>query len=88
MGSDFSTPLEPHKDSRFRVFPVQLASSREHPRGIPLVVQHFADKYARRMKKQIKSIPPETMKALERWYRPENIREIESLIETSVILSP
>lgn len=73
---------------RLKVFPVHLTPLRERPGDIPILVHHFVQKHARRMNKQIDSIPPEVMQALERWQWPGNIRELENFIERAVILSP
>jgi transcriptional regulator with GAF, ATPase, and Fis domain len=72
---------------RLRVFPIQVPPLRERPEDVPLLVHHFVQKHARRMNRRIESIPPETMKALERWPWPGNVRELENLIERAVILS-
>jgi formate hydrogenlyase transcriptional activator len=55
---------------------------------IPLLVRHFVQHYARRMNRTIDTIPSETMEALVRHSWPGNIRELQNLIERSVILSP
>jgi formate hydrogenlyase transcriptional activator len=73
---------------RLRVFPIHLAPLRERAGDIPILVHHFVEKHARRMKKRIDTIPPEVMQALEWWQWPGNIRELENLIERAVILSP
>jgi formate hydrogenlyase transcriptional activator len=73
---------------RLRVFPIHLAPLRERAGDIPILVHHFVEKHARRMRKRIDTIPPEVMQALERWQWPGNIRELENLIERAVILSP
>jgi len=72
---------------RLRVFPITIPALRERRDDIPLLVQYFVAKHARRMHKQITSIPPEVMKALEKWDWPGNIRELENFIERAVILS-
>jgi formate hydrogenlyase transcriptional activator len=72
---------------RLRVFPITIPALRERRDDIPLLVQYFVVKHARRMNKQITSIPSEVMKALERWDWPGNIRELENFIERAVILS-
>ena len=72
---------------RLNVFPIQIPPLRERPEDIPLLVRYFTQKYARRMEKQIESIPSGTMKKLTRWHWPGNIRELENLIERSVILT-
>ena len=53
-----------------------------------MLVRHFAQQFARRMKKTIEVIPAETMEALTRYDWPGNIRELQNLIERAVILSP
>ena len=53
-----------------------------------MLVRHFAQQFARRMKKTIETIPAETMQALSRYDWPGNIRELQNLIERAVILSP
>ncbi len=72
---------------RLNVFPVPLPPLRERREDIPALVQHFVEIYARRMSKQIGNIPSETMSALTSYEWPGNIRELQNLIERSVILS-
>ena len=52
-----------------------------------MLVRHFAQQFARRMKKNIEDIPSETMESLARYDWPGNIRELQNLIERAVILS-
>src|SRR3989442_633267 len=72
---------------RFNVFPITAPSLRERPEDIPLLVRYFAQKYARLMNKQIETIPAGAMTALAKYHWPGNIRELENMIERSVILS-
>ncbi len=72
---------------RLNVFPIIAPSLRERSEDIPLLVRYFAQKYARRMNKQIETIPGEAMEALSRYAWPGNIRELENFIERAVILS-
>ena len=72
---------------RLNVFPIRIPPLRERREDIPLLVQHFTQKYARRMNKQIDTIPEATIQKLQRWSWPGNVRELENLIERSVILS-
>jgi formate hydrogenlyase transcriptional activator len=60
---------------------------RERPEDIPLLVNFFAQKFARQMKKPIESVPKETMSALINYHWPGNIRELQNLVERAVILS-
>ena len=52
-----------------------------------MLVRYFAQEFARRMNKQIDTVPVETMAALSRYHWPGNVRELENLIERAVILS-
>ena len=73
---------------RLNVFPVVVPPLRERREDIPMLVRHFAQEFARRMKKSIETIPSETMEALIRYEWPGNIRELQNLVERAVILSP
>ena len=72
---------------RLNVFPIRIPPLRERPEDIPLLVRYFAQKYGRRMEKQIESVPAAAMKKLASWHWPGNIRELENFIERSVILT-
>jgi formate hydrogenlyase transcriptional activator len=71
---------------RLNVFPISIPALRERPEDIPLLVQHFAQKFARQMNKNIDAISCETMEALTRYSWPGNIRELQNVIERSVIV--
>jgi formate hydrogenlyase transcriptional activator len=73
---------------RLNVFPVHVPALRERRDDIPMLVRHFAQQFARRMKKTIETIPAETMDVLTGYEWPGNIRELQNLIERAVILSP
>ena len=72
---------------RLNVFPIRIPPLRERREDIPMLVQHFTQKYARQMGKQIDTIPESTIQKLQRWSWPGNVRELENLIERSVILT-
>ena len=72
---------------RLNVFPVLVPPLREREEDIPLLVRHFVQKYTRRMKKQIDTIPVAAMNALSEYHWPGNVRELENFVERSVILS-
>jgi len=72
---------------RLNVFPIDVPPLRDRRDDIPLLVHYFANKYARRMGKQIESIPNETMDALSRYSWPGNIRELQNLMERAALLS-
>lgn len=73
---------------RLNVFPIEIPPLRKRVEDIPLLVSYFAQKHARRMNKQIETIPNDAMQALCRYRWPGNVRELENLIERAVILSP
>jgi formate hydrogenlyase transcriptional activator len=72
---------------RLNVFPIHMPALRERKEDIPLLVHYLAQKFARRMNKQINIIPAETMNALVNWKWPGNVRELENVMERSVIRS-
>ena len=72
---------------RLNVFPVELPPLGERPEDIPLLVPHFAEDFSRRMSRTVETISSETMNALCQYRWPGNIRELQNVIERSVILS-
>ncbi|HEY5932505.1 MAG TPA: sigma 54-interacting transcriptional regulator [Nitrospira sp.] len=72
---------------RLKVFPITVPLLRERPDDIPLLVRHFAQKFAQRMKKRIETVPSEAMKALQNYSWPGNVRELENFVERAVILT-
>lgn len=73
---------------RLSVFPVRVPPLRDRKEDIPNLVRYFTQKFARAMDRRIERIPGETMEFLVRWPWPGNIRELQNLVERSVILSP
>ncbi|MGH9563682.1 MAG: sigma 54-interacting transcriptional regulator, partial [Terracidiphilus sp.] len=72
---------------RLKVFPVFAPPLRDRAADIPVLARHFVSRHARRMGKNIESIPPEAMEALVAWKWPGNIRELENFLERAVILT-
>jgi formate hydrogenlyase transcriptional activator len=72
---------------RLNVIPILVPALRERPEDVPLLVQHFAELYSRRMNKAIQTIPSETMSAMVQYEWPGNVRELQNVIERAVILS-
>ncbi|MCL7487695.1 MAG: sigma 54-interacting transcriptional regulator [Desulfobulbaceae bacterium] len=73
---------------RLNVFPITVPPLRMRTEDIPPMVHAFVQRFARKMGKQITSIPRETMQALLDYPWPGNVRELESIIERAVILCP
>jgi len=72
---------------RLNVFPVTLPPLRERKEDIPVLSAFFIHKYAQKIGKQINSVSSEAMKKLMLYDWPGNIRELENLIERSVLLT-
>jgi formate hydrogenlyase transcriptional activator len=73
---------------RLHVFPLVMPPLRERQEDIPALVRYFVQKYARRMNREVETIPTETLDTLVHYAWPGNIRELENLIERAVIVSP
>ncbi len=72
---------------RLHVFPLILPPLRDRREDIPLLTRYFTQKYAQRMSRKIESIPTAAMEILTSYEWPGNIRELQNVIERSVILS-
>jgi len=72
---------------RLNVFPMTLPPLRERRDDIPLLVEHFVEKFARQQSKAINAIPEEVMMALARYDWPGNIRELQNVIERGVVMT-
>jgi PAS domain S-box-containing protein len=72
---------------RLNVFPIETPSLRERKEDIPTLVEYFIDRYAGKAGKKIKSINKNSLELLCRYSWPGNIRELQNVIERSVIVS-
>jgi formate hydrogenlyase transcriptional activator len=72
---------------RLNVFPITLPPLREREDDIPLLTEHFVQKFAKRQGKCIGRVPDELMEVLKRRDWPGNIRELQNVIERAVILT-
>src|SRR5271155_5887716 len=71
---------------RLNVFPIEIPSLRERGTDVPLLVEYFIDRYARKAGKNIKRVNKKTLELLQSYPWPGNIRELQNVIERSVIL--
>jgi formate hydrogenlyase transcriptional activator len=71
---------------RLNVFPIEIPSLRERRVDIPLLVEYFVDRYARKAGKNIKHVNKKALELLQSYPWPGNIRELQNVIERSVIL--
>ena len=83
------------KEGRFRedlfyrlsVIPVALPPLRDRIDDIPLLAQHFLDRFNPRLGTDIEGVTPEAITAMKAYGWPGNIRELENLMERSVLLA-
>lgn len=71
---------------RLDVFPIHIPSLRERREDIPVLVEYFVARFARNAGKNILSIATEALELLESYSWPGNIRELQNVIERSVIV--
>jgi PAS domain S-box-containing protein len=71
---------------RLNVFPIEVPPLRERRDDIPMLVEYFVQRYAKRAGKNIRSIDKKTLELLRSYRWPGNIRELQNIIERSVIL--
>jgi formate hydrogenlyase transcriptional activator len=71
---------------RLDVFPIAMPSLRARKRDIPLLVAYFLERYASRSGKPIRQVDRRTLEMLEAYHWPGNIRELQNVIERSVIV--
>jgi len=72
---------------RLHVFPLQIPPLRERRSDVPLLTRYFTQKYAQRMGRRIDVISSAAMNALTHYEWPGNIRELQNVIERSVVLT-
>ena len=73
---------------RLNVIPIHIPSLCERQEDIPLLSQHFLEKYCKELGKDIKKISGEAMEFLAKYPYPGNIRELENIIERAIALEP
>jgi two-component system nitrogen regulation response regulator NtrX len=73
---------------RLNVIPIVVPPLREKKEDIPLLVDHILESFAAEYGKKPKKIHPETLKMLEAYDWPGNIRELRNVIERLVIMTP
>jgi transcriptional regulator with GAF, ATPase, and Fis domain len=71
---------------RLNVIPIAIPPLRERQEDIPLLVEYFVDRYARKAHKTIRAIEQRTVEMMQSYPWPGNIRELQNVIERSVVL--
>jgi len=72
---------------RLNVMPIQLPPLKDRPEDIPLLSQHFIDRFNISLEKNIKGITPAAMSILLKHHWPGNVRELGNVIERAVVLA-
>jgi transcriptional regulator with GAF, ATPase, and Fis domain len=72
---------------RLNVFPIEVPPLRERKDDVLMLVEYFVNRYATRAGKKIRSIDKKTLEVLQAYGWPGNIRELQNIIERSVILT-
>jgi len=72
---------------RLNVFPIEVPPLRKRREDIPMLVEYFVKRYAEKAGKQIRKIDTETLEQCQSYSWPGNIRELQNIVERSVILS-
>ena len=72
---------------RLNVFPITIPPLRERIEDIPVLINHFVNKYCKKYRKEIKYIADNTLQEMKAYAWPGNVRELENIIERSVIIS-
>jgi len=72
---------------RLNVVPVHLPALRERREDIPLLVEHFRKKYNTRLKKNVERIEDDALAALVAYTWPGNIRELENVLERTILFA-
>jgi transcriptional regulator with GAF, ATPase, and Fis domain len=71
---------------RLNVFPIEVPPLRGRSEDIPTLVEYFVQRYARKLGKKITNVSEQTLKLFQTYHWPGNIRELQNVIERSVIL--
>jgi transcriptional regulator with GAF, ATPase, and Fis domain len=71
---------------RLNVFPIEVPPLRERSEDIPTLVEYFVQRYARKLGKRITNVSEQTMELFQTYHWPGNIRQLQNVIERSVIL--
>ena len=70
---------------RLNVFPIEVPPLRERKEDIPTLIEYFVHRYSRKVGKKIRTVEKRTLELLESYPWPGNIRELQNVIERSVI---
>lgn len=73
---------------RLQVVHIHLPPLRERPEDIPLLVEHFIQRYAQENNRAMQTASPAALQLLQAYPWPGNVRELENAIESAIVLAP
>jgi len=71
---------------RLNVFPIDVPPLRQRTKDIPMLIEYFVKRHAEKARKKISKIDKTTLKLCQSYHWPGNIRELQNIVERSVIL--
>ncbi len=73
---------------RLNVYPIHLPPLREHKEDIPLLVEHFLQRFGKSLNKPSITINPQALELLMQYNWPGNVRELENVLQRAILISP
>ncbi len=71
---------------RLKVIPIQVPALRERKEDVPLLVNHFVERFNRELGKKVKPVARDVMEALVNYDWPGNVRELKNVVERAMLL--
>ncbi len=71
---------------RLNVLPLYLPSLAERPEDVPLLLRHFAERYAVANERPVPKVPDESVRMLQKYSWPGNVRELQNYVERAIVL--
>ncbi|MES2642064.1 MAG: sigma-54 dependent transcriptional regulator [Myxococcota bacterium] len=73
---------------RLNVVQIDMPPLRERAEDVPMLVQHFVERFAEEYKKRVGGVTPEALRMLRAYPFPGNVRELQNIVERAVALEP
>jgi two-component system response regulator AtoC len=73
---------------RLNVYPIHLPPLREHKEDIPLLVDHFLERFGKSLNKPSITVTPQALDLMMQYNWPGNVREVENVLQRAILISP
>ena len=73
---------------RLNVYPIHLPPLRDHKEDIPLLVEHFLERFGKSLNKPSISVNPQALEYMMQYNWPGNVRELENILQRAILISP